>query len=335
MSYKVKIQDHQEIPASDYMRIQDARIEQFDNFFGDAVHDGKSFAGFGIVPSGAAGLIVGDGRLYINRKEYSRPGDTVATFNLATGSVTLPVFSKKIISIIGWGTTRDTQTTPREFSTAVTDTNGTYTGEYTVESRDVPITTERFANIDLLEGPESANPQPPTIGAQYVEIARILCNSTGIESISFVEENRLETVRDLDLRAKSLERDRDATTAAIGSIISDIGSIRALLASLPRAALIDMFARDIARLKEQVGRPDTATAYGAITFGTSGEMDLAHAQSNCRIDGTLTFPAQAIKEALLAFSNPNEPLVVKKGSLTLPIFNEVVVIDTMAGLVTQ
>lgn len=335
MSFKVKIQDHQEIPASDYMRIQDARIEHLDNLLGDAIHDGKAFAGFGIVQSGAAGLIVGAGRLYIASKEYSRPGDTGSTFNLATGSVTLPVAAKKIISIVGWGTTRDTQTTPREFSTAVTDSDGTYTGEYSIESRDVPITTERFANIDVLEGPESANPQPPTIGAQYVEIARILCNSTGIESITHVEANRLESIRDLDIRAASLERDRDATTAAIGSIISDIGSLRALVSRLPRDTVLEMMVRDIARLKEQVGRPDTATAYGAITFGTSGEMDLTHAQSMCRIDGVLTFPAVAIKEALLAFSNPNEPLVVKKGSLTLPVFNEVVVIDTMAGLVTQ
>ena len=93
-----------------------------------------------------------------------------------------------------------------------------------------------------------------------------------------------------------------------------------------------MLVQDMARVKEQIGRPDTATAYGAITFGNTNEMDLEHPHSMCRIDGTLGFAALTIKESLLAFQNPNEPLVTKVGNLTLPVFTHVMAIDTTAGL---
>jgi hypothetical protein len=124
----------------------------------------------------------------------------------------------------------------------------------------------------------------------------------------------------------------EALRTAVDTIISDFGSLRALVETLPRGTTIDQLVRDMARVKEDIGRPDTATAYGAITFGNANEMDLAHGQSMCRIDGVLTFPAASIKESLLAFQNPNEPAVKKEGNITLPTFTHVLAIDTTAGL---
>lgn len=332
MSSVVKIQDNQELPASDLMRMQTLRREQVDNLIGDAIDDTAKFAGFPITVSGTTGLIIGAGRLYIARIGYGREADISATFDLVSGAVQLPVAQKKIVSLVGWGSENDTDTQPREFETAVSDVSGNYTGEYTVESRDTATITTRRANLALLAGLESANPAPPTIGNGQVEIARILCSPTGVTSVSFVEENRLESIKDLDLRAAVLERFMDASGAAINSIISDIAALRAFLTGLPSDVTVKMLVRDMARIKEQVGRPDDQTAYGAITFGTANEMDLTHASSLCSIDGTLTFPAVAIKEALYAFANPNEPLMQKRGTLTMPVHTEVLVIDTMLGL---
>jgi len=332
MSSVVKIQDNQELPASDLMRMQTLRRDQIDNLVGDAIDDTPKFAGFAVTVSGTTGLIIGAGRLYIARIGYSREADAGATFDLVSGTVQLPVSQGKIVSLVGWGSETDTDTQPREFETAVTNTSGSYTGEYTVESRDVATITTRRANLALLEGTESANPAPPAVGNGQVEIARILCSPTGVTSVSYVEANRLETVKDLDVRARSLEQFADAAGASINSIISDIAAIRSILAGLPSDVIVRMLVRDMARVKEIVGRPDDQTAYGALTFGTANEMDLTHAASLCSIDGTLTFPAAAIKEALYAFANPNEPLMQKRGTLTMPVHTEVLVIDTMLGL---
>lgn len=332
MSSRLNIQDNQELPASDLMKMQDYRREQVDNLVKDAIDDTKKFAGFAITSPSASSITVGDGRIYVAGLDYSRPADTSATFNLLSGSVALPVAAQKIISLVAWGTEVNTAIQPREFETAVTDTNGAYTGEYTVESRDVPTEKMRFANVALLEGVESANPQPPVIGSQYVEIARLLCSNAGIVSISYVEANRLESVKDLDLRTTSIEQTLQSTVAAIGSIIGDIGAITRKLESVPTESLLRMMLRDLARLKEKVNTPDTATAYGSITFATANEMDLTHAQSLCRLDGTLTFPDAAIKEAALTFANPNEPLMTTVGTVTLPAFTHALVIDTMLDL---
>lgn len=332
MSERVKVADNIEFTADDVDRLQNYRISQVDKLVLDAVHTGKVFAGFAITQSAASRIIVGEGRLYFAGKDYSRPADTTTSFDLATGSFTLPVSQFKIFSLVGWGSERDIETQPREFETAVTDTSGNYTGDYTVEQRDVATAVSRFANIDLLQGLEGANPQAPTIGSTQVEIARILCSPTAIVSITYVETNRLETIEDLTSRMRLQELIAEATRAAIETIISDFGSLRALVDTLPRGTTIDMLVRDMARVKEQLGRPDTATTYGAITFGNTNEMDFAHAQSMCRVDGTLTFPAVAIKESLLAFANPNEPLVKKEGNITLPVFNHVLAVDTTSGL---
>lgn len=333
MSDRVKVAANIEFTHSDVERLQDYRIDQVDKLVLDAIHTGKVFAGFPITQSAASRIIVGAGRLYFAGKDYSRPADTTTTFDLATGSLTLPISQFKYFSLVGWGSERDIETQPREFETAVQDTSGNYTGEYTVEQRDVATAISRYANIDLIPGIESANPQPPTdIGATVVEIARILCSPTAIVSITFVETNRLETIENLARRMRLQELFGDALRAAVDTIISDFGSLRALVDLLPRGTTINQLVRDMARVKEQLGRPDTATSYGSITFGTANEMDLTHANSLCRIDGTLTFPAVSIKEALLAFQNPNEPSVKKEGTITLPVFNHVLALDTAAGL---
>lgn len=332
MSDRVKSYDNMEFTAGDLDRLQDYRIGQIDKLVTDAVHTGKVFAGFAITQSAASRIIVGEGRLYFAGTEYSRPSDTTTSFDLATGALTLPLSQFKYFSLVGWGSLRDVDVQPREFSTAVTDTSGNYTGDYTVEQRDVATTVTRFANIDLLAGIESANPQPPTVGSSQVEIARILCSPTAIVSITFVEQNRLETIEKLTNRMRLQELFADGVRTAVETLISDFGSLRATLDSLPRGVTIDMLVQDMARVKEQIGRPDTATAYGSITFGNANEMDHMHPQSNCRIDGVLTFPAVAIKEALLTFQNPNEPLVTKVGNITLPVFTHVLAVDTTAGL---
>jgi hypothetical protein len=335
MSKILNITDNQELPASDLMVMQRNHQDHVDKLVKDAIDQAKKFAGFAITVVGTTGLTVGDGRIYQAGLDYSRPADTGTTFSLATGSVSLPVVAKKIISLVGWGTEQNGVVQPREFETAVTDTNGTYTGEYTVESRDVATAILRFANIDLISGVESANPSPPTVGSQYVEIARILCDSNGVvtNGITYVEANRMKTVAGIDGRTTTIEEQLLAFGAAVNSLVGDIAAINSVLGNVPRQEIVTQVIRDVARLKETVQRPDTATAYGAITFGTTNEVDLTHSQSLCRVDGLLTFPDAAIKEAIIGFTNPNEPLVVKKGNITLPVHTEVVVIDTMTGLI--
>lgn len=333
MSDRVKVAANIEFTHSDVERLQDYRIDQVDKLVLDAIHTGKVFAGFPINQSSAARIIIGAGRLYVAGKDYSRPADTATSFDFATGGLTLPVSQFKYFSLVGYGSEREIDTQPREFETAVKNTEGNYTGEYEVDQRDVATTIRRYANLDMVPGIESANPQPPNIdSASSIEIARILCSPTAIVSITYVEANRLETIENLTRRMGLSELFAAALRTAVDTIISDFGSLRALVDQLPRGATIDQLVRDMSRVKEELGRPDTATVYGSSTFGTANELDLTHAQSMCRVDGVLTFAAASIKEVPLTFQNPNEPAVKKEGNITLPAFNHVLAIDTTAGL---
>jgi hypothetical protein len=333
MSDMLKIADNQELPAADLMRMQEFREAQSDQAFKDAVDPFFKFAGFAITNLANVAIRIGDGRIYQSGIQYDRDADEGTSFDLTSGSATLPVIGKKIISVVVYPTVEeDVDVQPREFEEAVTDTEGNYTGNYHVESRNTATRIKRYANVALIPGTQSANPAPPVIGVQYLEVARLLCGTTGIESITYVEANRVKTNRDIDLRVIDIENNLSLLLGVLNSLVSDIGSINTRLRDLPSLRLISQHSADIARIKEQIGRPDSAIDYGTSTFGTSKEVDLSHAASMCRINGELTFGDYTIKEAVPGFANVNEPTQVKKETITLPVFNKVLVVDTMTGL---
>ena len=324
--------DYQQYTSGDNIDLQTWRRDQIDNLVADVVDAPRNFGGFAITQSGVSGLIVGAGRLYIANLDYHYDGDSDVTFDLTSGTVQLPGSQKRIISIIGWGTEDDIQPSPREWRTAVTDDQGNLTGQYNVQSRNLPLQRSRRANLGLRGGQEGASPAPPSIASNEVEIARVECGPTGIIAITMIEENRIETNKDLNNRATAVERELNTMRATVASLNSDIASLRAGIAGVPREAIVKMIIRDLARLKEIVGRPDDATAYGSSTFGTANEVDQKHAASMCVIDGTLGFAAASIREAPYAYANPNEPKMVKRGNWTMPVHTEEIVIDTMLGL---
>lgn len=324
--------DFQEYTAGDHLDQQSWRRDQVDKLVADAIDAPKNFGGFQITQSGVSGLIVGAGRLYIANLDYHYDGDSEATFDLTSGTVQLPGSQKRIISIVGWGSEDDLQPSPREFRTAIVDDQGQLTGQYNVESQTLPLQRIRRANMGLLGGQEGASPAPPSVGDNQVEIAQVLCGPTGIISITMIEANRIETNKDLNNRVTAAEREMNTLRSSLGSINSDIATLRASMAGVIREPIGKMLIRDVSRLKEQVGRPDDQTAYGSITFGTANEMDLKHAASMCAIDGTLTFGAASVKEAIYAYANPNEPKMQKRGDWTMPVHTSVTLIDTMLGL---
>lgn len=332
MSKLLITRDFQQFTAGDALDQQLYRRDQVDNVIADTVDAPRNFGGFIITQSGVSGLIVGAGRLYIANLDYHYDGDSDATFDLTSGTVQLPGSQKRIISIVGTGTEDDIEPAPREHRTAVTDEQGDLTGQYNVQSKNLPLQRVRRANIGIKGGQEGASPAPPTIANNEVEIAQVLCGPTGIISITMIEENRIETNKDLNNRATAMERELNTLRASLGSINSDMATLRASMAGVPRAPIVKMMIRDISRLKEQVGRPDDQTAYGSMTFATANELDLKHAASMCVVDGTLTFGAASVKQAPYAYANPNEPKMQKRGDWTMPVHTEVTLIDTMLGL---
>lgn len=333
MSNTLKIADNQELPADDLMRMQSFREAQSDQAFKDAVDPFYKFAGFAITNLANVAIRIGDGRIYKEGIQYDREADEGTSFDLTSGTATLPVIGKKIISVVAYPTVDpNVDVQPREFEIPILNNDQTYNGNYNVQSRNVATIIKRYANVSLVSGQPGASPAPPEIGSQYVEIARLLCGTTGIESITYVEANRIKTNRDIDIRLIDLENSFSLLLGVLNSLVSDIGSINIRLRDLPSLRLISQHSADIARLKEQMGRPDSAIDYGSSTFGTSREVDLSHAASMCRINGELTFGDYTIKEAVPSFANVNEPTQVTKQTITLPVFNKVLVIDTMTGL---
>lgn len=174
MQREVIFRDRQEFQAADPNNVQAFVRETFDNLIADTVGAGIYYSGFDCAATNTWELTVGSGRRYAGGELYRRA--TASVFDLFSDR---PISQKKVVAIVAWGQTIETDVQPRDFLIDV-DTGAT-------EPQAVAMQRLRSAEVNKIVGAEAAQPQAPSIPADNVLVALVTIGTGGIETIAMHE----------------------------------------------------------------------------------------------------------------------------------------------------
>lgn len=295
MRNQVIIRPRQQLLDADLNNFQGFTRESFDEALRDGLGTAKRYTGFLAEKIGPAEIRVAPGLLYLGGPVHGKAVDT----NFDTIGQ-LPVAAKKKAAIVGWGTETETDVERRNFRTDVT-TN-------TVEPQDVAVRRARVANIDIVYGQESASPQLPPVDPGYVTIATVDLSTTGVDSVVMNPAAALKSTQDLHTLLKILDDWRAIAEPLLSTLRTDLAALAARLRQLAGIDVLNSLVYDVALLKERAGVDEDAVNYGADHYLIPDEIDLLHAQSDCRVEEGLRFNWDGVAEQALALFNPLDPL---------------------------
>lgn len=311
MRNQVMIRPRQQFLAEDASNIQAYTRASFDEAFRAAVGASKRFFGFLTEKTGPAEIKVASGLLYASGPIHGR--DVAVNIDMIGN---LPVAAQKMAVVVAWAVETETDIERRNFRTDVT-TNA-------VEPQDVAMRRARVANVDVVYGQESANPQVPPIDPGYVHIATITLSTTGVELVEMNEAARLKSTQDIFTLATQIDLWRQIAEPLISTIRTDIAALADKLRASASSSTLEQLLYDVALLKDTVGIDEDAVSYGADRYLTLTKMDLAHVASDCRVEEGIRANWDNITEQALALFNPLDPLakIDQATGMLLPKYSE-------------
>ncbi|MGO8269273.1 hypothetical protein ACC862_24225 [Rhizobium ruizarguesonis] len=308
----VIISQDQQLTEEDLTNIGGFAQASLDHVVNDGIESGRKFTGFAVVSSGPAQVTVGAGRMYQGGQVYFRDDEGGVVVDLLSS---LPAVTEKIVTIAVWGQTINTDTEPRTFLVDV-DTEQT-------EARAVATEARRFANVNAVNGIESADPVAPALDSNVLAVAYVRLNTAGIVSITAAEDNRLESVRGVSNRTKDLESWRVRAGASIDVISSTVAGIQQTLNGLAPTDLVFEVTRDVARLKELSELPETYTSYDADRYLSTAKSDTANVNYLAAVEEGVKFSPASQNQSIVELLNPIDPLVKRQNNVVLPVYTEV------------
>lgn len=273
----VKIGPYQVVPSTDFEKLGSYPRSSLDHVVEDAITDLQGYVAFAVSQSGPAEVVVSTGRYYAGGKVYAKDDSSLTLDLLAL----LPAVTRRVVSIVVWGSEVATSVEPRTFVIDVT-TKAT-------EARQVATELARIAQVDRVAGTENVDPQPPAVAANVLPIAHVTLTPTGIESIEMIDANRLVSVKSLDTRLTLVEKRLAQAGSRIDTLGTDLSSLAALLATKADKSFVNTLAGDFARTKRLAELPDDYMAWSADNYMTTDLSDTAHAQFDCRVERGLHF----------------------------------------------
>jgi len=320
MERKVNIQDWQKVTVEDFNNFGLFPRASFDHIVGDTIIPDMAYTGFTTVQTAPAVATVGNGRLYhgglvfYNDNEGGTPLDLLGI---------LPVVTRRYVGVVVWGQDIETDTEPRTFLTDPV-TRATVARVVSTESR-------RWANVSTVMGAESPDPQRPAVASNTLPVAWILLDSTGIVSITMVEENRAPNLRDLDSRMNENDAWRTRTGSRLDTLTTDLAALAARLNGTASMKFTLKIASDIARVKETLNLPDTYTSWGADHFLTNDESDILHVDWVAKIEEGIRFPNEAERDSQIGLLNPLDSAVINQANFVLPAYDQVSRIEVLGN----
>ncbi|WP_309628733.1 hypothetical protein [Brevundimonas sp.] len=308
----IKIHPNQQVSDADLNNIGLFGRESLDHVVRDAVDAGRRYTGFQSLQTSAAQVTVGGGRLYENGKVFFRDDVGGVILDLIT---VLPAVTRKIVTIVAWGTESDADVEARTFLVDV-DTE-------TTQGQMVATQVRRFANIDTVSGVESSDPKVPAIDANLLAIADVVLSPAGVVSVTMREDNKLSSVQGNAEQLRGLQAWRGQAGSRLDVLDTNVAGLSAQVRGLASTSLVLEVARDVARLKELSELPATFSSYDADRFLTPAKTDTAHADNLATVREGVRFPPAAVRVAQLALANAIDPTVIKRGNFVLPKFSEV------------
>lgn len=261
MESRVIFQDGMDIDPADFNNLQDYAQGSLDHIVADGVTSARKYAGFATAQAGVVTITVAPGRLYSGGKVFVR--DTAQTFDFTT---TLPVATKKVVSVVIFGTEVDTNSVPREF--LLNEDTGAS------EPRVVATERARIVNVNVSAGQENADPLPPIVDTAVIEVARVVLTPTGIASVTMNADNALDSVASVAARASALETFQADAKPQIVALGSDIASLKNGGKQTTDQSVFGRILGRVAVLEAKAGVPAAATDSDADFLLDTSKTDL-------------------------------------------------------------
>jgi hypothetical protein len=310
MEKQVIYRDRQELQSADLNAVEAYTADSLQHLTKDAVTAALAYTGGLAAAASATEITVAPLRFYSDGRGYV--SETAQTLNLFQY---LPLVTRKIVAVVVWGEEVDTNVEPRDFLIDLT------TGA--TQPSAVAMQRLRAANINLLPGAESADPQPPVIQTGTLAIAYIYLTPTGIDYIEMQSAPRLPQLADHAQRGQTLEVWKGLAAPRISSIATDLAGLASKTDDKADRASIVALANDIAKLKESLVVGTAAVAY-TPNYGDATQADAAGAGYSARVEDAILFDYAASATLNLALFNPIDPSVkVASDGLTLPAYTSV------------
>jgi len=307
MERRVKFQDRMDIDPKDFNNLQDFVQASLDHIVADGISPDRKFAGFEVAQSNTVSIEVDPGRLYSNGMVYVR--DTAFTKNFAAN---LPVATKKHVLVVIYGQEIDTDEGAREF--IINEESGQ------AESATVAQERTRQCAINTMIGAESPDPLDPMIDAGALAVARIVLTTNGVASVEMLVDNKLPSVADLDGRVGDLEIFQQQLGPKVQSIDADIANLKeSSRGNVSQAAYGRVLSR-VAVLESAAGVPAEAVDSAVDFFLDTDRSNLAHANSNCKVQEGIRFADANNSTKPLALFNPLDSGAKIVGGVLFPAF---------------
>lgn len=309
MQKQVIFRDRQELQSADLNNVQTYAADTLQHLTQDAVTAGLAYTGGLVAAASATEITVGALRYYNDGKAYV--SETAQTLNLFQY---LPLVAGKLVAVVVWGQAVDTTVEPRDFLIDLT------TGA--TQPQAVAMQRLNAAQVNLLPGAESADPQPPVIQSNTLAIAYVYLTPTGIDRIEMKTGAKLPQLANQEQRLVTVENWKGQAEPRISSIATDLSALAAKTFSLaPRSALIEM-AADIGRLKAQLDLPASYASYQSDDFGDETLSATDAVGYAALIKNGLTFPYAAQAKAPMALFNPYDAGISRTADgLVLPAYD--------------
>lgn len=307
MERRVIFHDGQDNDPQDYNNLQAFAQESLDHLVQDGLTADRRYAGFDAVANGAVQLTVQPGRIYSGGKVFA--AKDVFTKDFTTQ---LPVATKKIVLLVGYGQEVETDVRPREF--LINEETGQS------EAKPVAMTIARQAVLNTVAGQENADPLPPLIDAGLIVIATIVLSPTGIVSVAMYEETRLDSVDSNSQRLAAVERFNGRIAPKVDSLESDIAALTSGQAGVVTRETYGRALGRLAVLEARGGIPSSALDSAADFFLDASGMDLAVAGSQVRVEEGIRFADEAQALTQLQIFDPLNPRAKIVGGVMFPAF---------------
>ena len=245
MEKQITFRDRQELTAADLNAIGTYAGQAIQHVVSDAISTELHYTGGNVAAKTTTQIEVAPLRFFNAGTVYA--SEQAETMNLFQH---LPLTTKKCVAIVLWGETVETDVQPRDFITDLT------TGA--TEPQAVSMTSLRKANINMLPGTESVDPQPPALQTGTLALALIYLGTNGIERIEMQEGVRLPSLRNHAERLREQENWRAQAEPRISTIATDLAGLAEKTSLLVSRSTVVELANDVARLKAKANLP---TAY--------------------------------------------------------------------------
>ncbi len=317
MEKKVIFRDRQEFQAVDVNNVEDYTELSLQHFVQDAITPERLYVGFLVTNPSATELSVAPGHLWdgVDGNVYvSAEAQSLSMISY------LPVTDERWLTLSLIGQTEEVDIEARDF---LIDLSTLQT-----EPRQVAMTSAKVADLNIVSGLESSDPQKKDAPTGYTLIAYVRLSPSGVEEIVMSTSNQLMSLFATWQATKTNKAWIDGIDPQISSIKSDLSALAAQLSNLkPSASIIAELTRDVAGLKDLQGLPDTYSSYGSDWFLTEAESDTAEVDFHARVEEGIRFPWANEKQVQPDLFNPYADEVVNYNGLLLPAHTDNIRLD--------